>query len=85
MLMDYNISRTLKKCDFDVLYSVPKKLDCIIKRGKNKLIDTKQTELVYKINCSNYYATYIGQTKRHLETRIKEHQADIKKHIRTTL
>lgn len=75
-----NLSRILSDCGFDILHTVPKKLDCIIKRGKDYLNNLRQTQLVYKINCSNCDATYIGQTKRHLLTRIKEHQSDIKKH-----
>jgi hypothetical protein len=75
-----NICRTLRKRDLRVLYTVPKKMDCIIKRGKDRLKTVKRTHVVYKIDCLNCDATYIGQTKRHLETRIKEHQADIKKH-----
>jgi len=37
------------------------------------------SHVVYKISCKNYDATYVGQTKRQLRTRILEHQKDIKK------
>lgn len=37
--------------------------------------------LVYIINCSNCNTCYIGQTKRHFETCLKEHQNNLKKHI----
>lgn len=47
-------------------------IDTIIKRGK--LTNKKETNLVHKINCKDFNASYIGQTKRHLETRLKEHQ-----------
>lgn len=50
----------------------------VIRKGKDKLIDSKQTHIVYQINCSNCDAIYIGQTKRHLETRVKEHQHNIR-------
>jgi len=33
--------------------------------------------IVYKINCIDCDQVYIGQTKRHLETRIKEHRNNI--------
>jgi len=40
----------------------------------------KQTGVVYKIDCNDCNASYIGQTNRHLITRIKKHRSDIKKH-----
>jgi len=36
------------------------------------------TEVVYKIDCNDCDKVYIGQTKRHLLTRIKEHRNNIK-------
>ena len=35
--------------------------------------------IVYKINCLNCESSYVGQTKRKLKIRIKEHKTDIKK------
>ncbi|EZA46575.1 hypothetical protein X777_00017, partial [Ooceraea biroi] len=43
----------------------------------NKLRDDQHTGVVYKIDCLNCDACYTGQTKGHLETRIKEHKSDI--------
>lgn len=61
---------------FKILYTISKKLD-IIRKGKDRLNNNKRTEVVYKINCADCNATYIGQTKRHIETHLKEHHADI--------
>jgi len=36
-------------------------------------------DVVYKINCLECEVFYIGQTKRLLKTRIKEHTTDINK------
>jgi len=74
-----NISQFLRKCGLNVVFTVPKKLNCVIKRGKDNIDIFKKTDIVYKINCSDCDAVYIGQTKRHLLTRIKEHQANIRK------
>ena len=74
-----NITRCINKNGVDVLYTVPKKLDTLIKRGKDRIDNLKRTDVVYKIECANCDSTYIGQTKRHLETRIKEHRNNIKK------
>jgi len=55
-------------------------LDCIIKKGKDKFYNTRQTGVVYEIDCNDCNACFIRQISKHLITRIKEHQADIKKH-----
>ncbi|EFN60290.1 hypothetical protein EAG_00665, partial [Camponotus floridanus] len=39
-----------------------------------------RTEVVYKLNCKNCNKSYIGQTKRHVSTRVKEHRTNIKVH-----
>ena len=41
--------------------------------------------MVYKIACMNCNATYIGQTKRQLNIRIKKHQSDINKKSNPTV
>jgi len=35
----------------DVRYTIPKKLDCIIKKGKDRLDTRLNTDVVYKIDC----------------------------------
>jgi len=72
-----DIKRSVKNL-VDVIYTVPKKLNTIIKKGKDKLNVNQNTEVVYKINCKDCDQAYIGQTKRHIETRIKEHRSNIR-------
>ncbi|XP_071580435.1 uncharacterized protein [Temnothorax nylanderi] len=74
------LCRALKNVGLKALYTIPKKLNSVIKRGKDRLTTSKETNIVYQIDCGNCEASYIGQTKRHLETRIKEHFNDIKRH-----
>ncbi|EZA57987.1 hypothetical protein X777_01995 [Ooceraea biroi] len=74
-----NIDRFFKHFNLDVVYSVPKKLDCIIKRGKDKLTNAQQTGVVYQINCLDCDSCYIGQIRRHLSTRTNEYQSNVKK------
>jgi len=52
----------------------------LIKLLKYKKIEqnTQNNNIVYRINCKNCYATYVGQTKRQLKTRVKEHCNNIK-------
>jgi len=72
-----DIRGIVKNC-VDVVYTIPKKLNMFIKNGKDRLTPQQKTEIVYKINCKDCDQAYIGQTKRHLETRIKEHRNNIK-------
>jgi len=46
-------------------------LDSIIKKDKDRLDTSLNTDIVY-INCKDGDQVYIGQTKRHFETRIKD-------------
>ncbi|EFN66794.1 hypothetical protein EAG_01806, partial [Camponotus floridanus] len=59
---------------------VPKKLNNLIRRGKDSLHNNDKTSIVYKLNCKDCNLSYIGQTKRHLRTRLKEHCNNIKLH-----
>jgi len=38
-----------------------------------------RNNIIYKINCRGCKSTYVGQTKRNLKTRVKEHQNNINK------
>ena len=55
------------------------KMNTFIKTRKDPLLKDDYRGVVYKINCLNCESSYVGQTKRKLKTRIKEHKAD---HIR---
>ena len=55
------------------------KMNTFIKTGKDPLLKDDHRGVVYKINCLNCESSYVGQTKRKLKTRIKEHKADIRK------
>ncbi|EZA57997.1 hypothetical protein X777_02005, partial [Ooceraea biroi] len=54
-------------------------LDSLVKLGKDKVPKGEKTEVVYQIERMDCDACYIGQTKRHLNTRIRKHQLDIRK------
>ncbi|KAL6418382.1 hypothetical protein ACFW04_012167 [Cataglyphis niger] len=75
-----DIGRMFKNMGLTVIYNIPKKLNSLIKRGKDGLLISNRMEVVYKINCKNYSASYISQTKRYLSTRVKEHFNNIKMH-----
>ena len=76
----------------DITESITKKLDnnysfgyrCLNKL--NKFIKVQEdsiplfdnSNIVYRLTCNNCDATYVGQSKRQLKTRIKEHRNNIK-------
>lgn len=49
------------------------KLNKIIKTHKDPIPKQSKKNVVYKINCGDCDASYVGQTGRKLITRIKEH------------
>ena len=75
-----DVSRFLQSTGMQSVYSIPKKLNSLIRRVKDPLPLEEKIGVVYKINCANCSSSYIGQTKRQLDTRIKEHFNNIKVH-----
>jgi len=62
-----------------IAYKCNHKLKKFIKPIKDPIPRCQNNNVVYKIQCSDCEATYIGQTKRQLRTRIKEHKQNVKK------
>lgn len=54
-------------------------LRSLLVRPKDPRPKLQTSHCVYKIPCKNCTTPYIGETERHLECRIKEHQASVKK------
>jgi len=73
------ILNTSKKFQFNTIFTINNKLSTIIKTGKDKIEKMNCSDVVYKIKCKDCDASYVGQTKRQLHTRIKEHKSDINK------
>ena len=59
-------------------YRILNKLNSIIKVHKDRNALLTNTDVIYKIGCKNCDASYVGQTKRQLQTRLKEHKSNIK-------
>jgi len=55
------------------------KLNKFIKVHKDQLPTSSRSNAVYRIDCSNCDASYVGQTKRLLKNRISEHKNHIKR------
>jgi len=60
-------------------FSCLNKLNKFIKVHKDHLSTFSRSNVVYKIDCSNCDASYVGQTKRLLKYRIGEHRNHIKR------
>lgn len=60
-----------------IAYTGLNKLNIFIKSQKDKLFTLFRSDIVYKIECSNCKASYVGQIGRLLKTRIDEHRNHI--------
>jgi len=71
------LSQILSKFNIKTAFHCNNKLNKLINTGKDDLLPTQHMNSVYRIDCSGCNASYIGQTKRQLKTRIKEHKQDL--------
>jgi len=51
-------------------FTIPNTLKIFIKTGKDKIESSNRSGVVYRIDCRDCEASYVGQTKRRLITRI---------------
>jgi len=59
-------------------YRCLNKLNKFVKIHKDKEPRSSNNNVIYKISCKNYDATYVGQTKKQLKTRLREHKNNIR-------
>jgi len=64
--------------NFRVGFRCCNKLDTFVKTHKDATEIMSKTNIVYKIYCKDCDVSYVGQTKRQIGTRIKEHKNNIK-------
>ncbi|KYQ59927.1 hypothetical protein ALC60_01023 [Trachymyrmex zeteki] len=67
------------RCHCKLAFSIPNSLNKFIKKGKDQLDPLCNQNVVYKISCDDCEASYVGQTKRQLKTRLHEHVSNINK------
>lgn len=76
-----NVSERFRHCveslDLRLSYTGVNNLRRFIKVWKDRLQKDSRSNVVYKINCMDCDASYVGQTGRLLKTRIKEHKRDL--------
>ena len=68
------LNKICSKHNINVVYSVKnQKNSKLIIKGKDNLPKDDRINLAYKIECDNCPAVYVGQTKRKISSRIREH------------
>ena len=60
------IARKLKPYDILVIPKIKYSLDQIIKRGKNETNSKDHTKILYKVQCNECIASYVGKSRREL-------------------
>ena len=51
-----------------------RKLKTALPSSKSKVERELQSGVIYKLSCSGWNASYVGETTRHIKTRITEHK-----------
>lgn len=76
--MSEHICKSFRGTKFSAGYKCFNKLNKIIKVHKDAIPINSNNNVIYKINCKHCNASYVGQTRRQLQTRVKEHRANIR-------
>ena len=71
------ISRILRKYDLNVAHQPTRKLRNELCHLKDKRSTGERAGVIYKLDCKDCDAKYVGETGRQLQDRMKEHQRDI--------
>ena len=81
-----NHENSLKNLNTSIINETANRFNYLIRLGKDKLNNFEKIHIVYQIKCQNCEYVYIGQSKRKLKKRIKEHEkAHNKKSINSVL
>ncbi|KYN19405.1 hypothetical protein ALC57_08263 [Trachymyrmex cornetzi] len=75
----FNSREVVRDLNVNLSFCSLNKLNCFIRPQKDRLSNLQKKNVIYKINCRDCDASYVGQTKRTLKTRVKEHKNDIRK------
>jgi hypothetical protein len=77
--LTHRLDNQLRKHGYKVAYKNDGKLSDLLGSTKDKIREDDEKSGIYQINCSKCDASYIGQTKRKMKIRIKEHFEDCSK------
>ena len=68
----YVVSRLKKLCDIQIIFT--RKVRTFLPTQKSSLDKNLKSHVLYKVTCNGCSSIYVGQTSRHVTTRISEHQ-----------
>jgi len=71
------VATTIDKSQYIIGYRVLNHLGGFIRAHKDRNHPLKNNNVVYKIMCKDCDASYVGQTKRQLKTRVNEHRYNL--------
>jgi len=69
----------VKDLDVRLSYYSINKMKSFIRVHKDSLPSSNSINVIYKLNCIDCDASYVGQTSRQLHTRINEHRSHIRR------
>ena len=72
-----NINKVLKNQNIIAVSYIKNNLSCVIRKGKDKIEKEDNVHNIYQLKCNNCQYTYVGQCKRALKIRLKEHTDSI--------
>ncbi|BHF84187.1 hypothetical protein SprV_0902733700 [Sparganum proliferum] len=73
------IARQLNRSGIHIAHKPASSLRAALSRIKDPLPKEQQTNVIYRIPCSNCSCVYVGHTGRSLGTRIKEHKLAVRR------
>jgi hypothetical protein len=78
------ISRSIRKFSLQPVFVPGRRLRSFMPLVKDSVSDSEVAGVVYGVPCQNCNVEYVGETKRKLSTRLKEHMSDVKHFRRST-
>lgn len=76
---DKNLTRGLEnvfnRFNCNIIYTAANQLRNLLGNTKDKIMDPNQKSGIYEIKCTDCDSYYVGQSRRSIETRFKEHLA----------
>ncbi|KAJ8949459.1 hypothetical protein NQ318_007560 [Aromia moschata] len=72
------LDKIFKNININLVYNSKNKLQTLLGNPKDKIINNNEKSGIYEISCKDCDQKYIGQTKRSILTRFKEHMAHLK-------